>query len=164
MKPSFEISGDVTRIVDHLQTHDGASYNELRTLVKRDVQRKERYVLTSALRILERSGRLFVTERNVGVALATNGQRATLSTTHPISKIGRVTRKAEKRQRGVNLQELTEEERLAFDIGRSVLAAIRQNTSKSLRTMLAREIEKRDGGMVAINSVLALPRHRKKEK
>jgi hypothetical protein len=161
MKPSFEVSPNVARIVDYLMTHDSASYYELAQLIGRDVQKRYRYILSSALRILERQhNRLFMVAHGVGVTLCTNSQRAELSTTVPIIKIRRITRRAAGRQRSVNIQTLTAEERLAFDIGRSVLAAIQKDTSQSLRNMLAREIEKQDGGVFAINSLLALPRHR----
>lgn len=163
MKPTFEASLDVEKLVAFLVDKPGATYAELGAMIGRQVQGRDRYVLESARRKLEKRGIFFVVERGVGLTRATNNQVATLSTSTPITKIRRVTKVAEKRQHHVDIQSLTSEDRLAFDVKRSVIAAIRKTTSKSLRTMLAKEIEKQDGGVFNINSVLSLPRHRRKE-
>jgi len=161
VQPSFETSADVERLVDFLADKQQASYAEMTNLTGRKVDGRDRYVLTSARKMLERSGIFFAVDRGVGLVRATNGQVATLSTTHPIDRIRRTTRAAQKRQVHVNIQDLTAEDRLAFDIGRSVLAAIKQNISRRTRSLLAKEIERNDGGAVSISSVLSLPRHRR---
>jgi hypothetical protein len=161
MKPSFELSPDVAKLAAFLTDRQKATYGEMSDLTGRQINSRDRHVMESARRILEGKGVYFAVDRGVGLIRATNAQVAILSTSHPITKIGRVTRKAQKRQAHVNTQNLSDDDRLAFDIGRSVLAAIRNDTSKSLRARLAREIAKNDGGVVSIDSLLALPRHRK---
>jgi hypothetical protein len=161
MKPSFELSPDVAKLVAFLTDRQKATYGEMSDLTGRQINSRDRHVMESARRILEAKGVYFAVDRGVGLTRATNAQVAILSTSHPITKIKRVTRVAQKRQAHVNTQDLTDDDRLAFDIGRSVLAAIRNDTSKSLRAQLAREIAKNDGGVVSIDSLLALPRHRK---
>jgi hypothetical protein len=164
MKPMFETSTDVQKCCDFLANKDRASYAEISHHLGRKVNSPhDRHVLESARRRLEKQqGVVFVVERGIGIVRATNGQVATLATTHPIGKIKRLTRKAKKRQGRVNVQELTADERLAFTIGRAILSAVDQTTLKSLRSRLAKEIEKRDGELVTINQVFALPRHRGK--
>jgi hypothetical protein len=159
-QPSFELSRDVERLIDFLSDTQRASYVQMSNLTGRKIAGRDRHVLTSARRVLEKTGIFFAVERGVGVVRATNGQVATLSTTHPVDRIRRTTRVAQKRQVHVNIQNLSSEERLAFDIGRSVISAIKQNASRATRSLLAKEIQKNDGGMVSINSVLSLPRHR----
>jgi hypothetical protein len=160
--PAFEMSRDVERLVDFLSSHQRASYAELSRLTGRKIEGRDRHVLSSARRVLERQGIFFAVERGVGVVLATNGQVATLSTTHPIERIRRTTRTAKKRQAHVNIQNLTADERQSFDISRSILTAVTQTTSRKTRTLLAKEIEKNDGGVVSLQSVLSLPRHRRR--
>src|SRR4051812_25532142 len=139
MKPSFEVSPDVERCCNFLESRDRASYTEISAHIGRKVNGRDRYILDSARRRLEsQRDILFVVERGVGLTRATNGQRATLSTSHPITKIGKVTRKAEKRQRRVNVQELDAEERLAFYVGRVVINAIGKNTLRSFRSRIAK--------------------------
>lgn len=162
MKPTFEISADVEKLVAYLADRQHASYNEMSRHVGREIKGRDRYVLASARKILERSkGIIFGCERGVGLVRATNGQIATLSTTHPIKRMRKMTGVAQKRQARVDIQSLSAEDRLTFDVGRSVMAALRNNMSKGLQSQLAREIQKRDGGVVTINSILSLPRHRK---
>jgi hypothetical protein len=132
-------------------------------LIGRKVDGRDRYVLASARRILERRGVFFAVERKIGLVRATNGQVATLSTAQPVDKIRRTTRVAQRRQTQVNIQDLSADERMKFDIYRSVIQAVKQNTSRQTRTLLAKEILKNDGGIVSINSVLSLPRHRARQ-
>jgi hypothetical protein len=160
MKAAFELSSDVELLVRFLTNRSSATYEEMSELVGRKVNGNARHVLVGARRILERSGIFFAVERNVGLVRATNGQVATLSTAAPVDKIRRTTRVAQKRQAHVNIQDLSAEERMQFDIYRSVIVAIAQNTSRHTRALLAKEILKNDGGVVNIASVLALPRHR----
>ena len=165
MKPTFEVSSDVQKCCDFLEGRERASYAEISTHLGRRVNGRDRYILDSARRMLERDhGLLFVVERNVGLTRATNGQRAELSTAHPIDKIKRVTRKATRRHSLVNVQSLTADERLAFAIGRVVLSAVGKSTRKSFRNLVKKEIEKRDGELVEVKQVLALPRHRRGKK
>jgi hypothetical protein len=161
MKPSFELSPDVAKLVAFLTDRQKATYGEMSDLTGRQINGRDRYVLISARRVLEAKKIYFAVDRGIGLTRATTSQVAILSTSHPITKMRRIERVARRRQAHVNTQELTDEDRLAFDIGRSVLAAIRNDTSKSLRARLAREIAKNDGGVVSIGNLLALPRHRK---
>jgi hypothetical protein len=46
--------------------------------------------------------------------------------------------------------------------GRVVLNAVGKSTLKSFRNQIAKEIEKHDGELIAVNQVLSLPRHRGK--
>jgi hypothetical protein len=160
VKPAFEVSEDVERLIEFLTNRPRASYAEMSAKIGREVDGRDRYVLTSARRVLEKHGIFFAVERGVGLTRASNGQVARLSTSQPVDKIKRTTRVAQKRQAHVNIQNLTADERLAFDVGRSVLHAVKQNVSRATRTLLAKEILKNDGGVVNINSVLSLPRHR----
>jgi hypothetical protein len=159
MKPSFEISADVEKLVAFLSERERASYSEMSSLVGRRLNARDRYVLTSARRILENTrGIIFETERGVGIVRATNGQIADLATSHPINTIKRLTRRAQKRQTRVNIQDLTADERLAFAIGRVVLNAVGKTTLKSFRQQIAHEIERRDGELVSVQQVVSLPR------
>lgn len=164
MKPSFEVHPDIEKLAAFLAERKSATYDEMSKLTGRDISGRDRHVLTGARRQLERQrGIVFATERGTGVVRASNGQVARLSTTEPIKKISRTTKRAEKRQAYVNVQLLTSDERLKFSVERSVLIAIRKSTAKSLRTRLAKEIEKQDDGIVTIDTVLSLPRHRRKD-
>jgi|SRR5215468_9896409 len=167
LKPSFETSRDVERCTDYLASHDRVSYNELSSYLGRKVDGKDRYILQSARRRLERRGVVFVAEHGVGVVRATNGQIAKLSTDEPIRKIRRITNKARKREQFVNVQALSADERLMFYIGRVVVNAIGKNTLKSFRNQIKTEIERqggempeRGGGAMTLFQVAALPRHR----
>jgi hypothetical protein len=161
-KPSFEKNPDVDRLVSFLQVRSRATYAEMNDLTRRQINGRDRYVLASACRILERRGIIFVPERGIGVVRATNGQVASLSTAHPIKKVQRITRRANKRQEHVNVQALSADERLALYIGRAVLDIVTKNTSKSVRTQLAKEIEKTGGEPLTIHQVTALSRLRKR--
>jgi len=164
MKSIFEASTDTQKCCDFLADKDRVSYNEISRHLGRKINGRDRYVLESARRRLEKQqGVVFVVERGVGLVKANNGQKASLSTAHPIGKIKRMTRKAEHRQRLVNVQELSADERLAFAIGRVVLNAVGKTTLRSFRNKIAKEIEARDGELVEINQVIALPRHRGKK-
>lgn len=164
MKPTFETSTDTDKCYEFLANKDRASYVEISHHLGRKVNGRDRYVLESARRRLERDrGIVFVVERGRGLTRATNGQIAALSTAHPIGKIKRMTKKAEKRQTRVNVQELDADERLAFAIGRVMIATIGKSTLKSFRSRIAKEIEARDGELVTVNQIIALPRHRRKK-
>jgi hypothetical protein len=169
-KPSFEVSSDVDKCTEYLANHDRVSYNELSSYLGRKINGRDRYVLESARRRLERRrGVVFVVERGVGVVRATNKQVAQLSTDVPIRQVRRITNKAKKREIHVNVQELSEDERLAFYIGRVVVNAIGKNTLKSFRSQIKAEIERHGGemieshggGMITLHQVAALQRHRK---
>lgn len=166
MKPMFETSVDVQKCYDFLEGRERATYAEISAHLGRRINSQhDRHVLDGARRMLERDrGIVFVVERGVGVVKANNGQKANLSTTHPIDRIKKVTRKATKRQRLVNIQELSADERLAFAIGRVVLSAVGRSTMKSFRSQIKEQIDKSDGELVAVNQVLALPRHREPKK
>jgi hypothetical protein len=159
-KPAFEMSPDVERLVHFLLLRDRASYSEMNAHVGRQLSAKDRYVLESARRILENRGIIFVIERGIGVVRANNQQVATLSTTAPIKRIQRITKKANKRQAHVNVQALSADERLAFYVGRVVIDAIGKNTLQSFRTRIGKEIEKNEGEMPVLTQVTALGRLR----
>ena len=72
---------------------------------------RDRYVLQSAARRLEREGIVFVVTTGVGVSRANNGQIAALATDVPIEKIKRASRRARRRQQIVNIQELSADDR-----------------------------------------------------
>ena len=159
-KPTFERNPDIDKLAEFLAPRQQASYAEMSVLLQREINGRDRHVLTSARRMLERKGVIFAVQRGIGLVRASNGQVAALSTDIPIRKIRKETQRARKRQAFVNSQMLDAEARLAFWIGQSVINVIKKNTSKSLRTMLAKEIERRDGGAVSLDTVLSLPRHR----
>jgi hypothetical protein len=162
MKPSFEVGTDVQKLVDFLASRERASYSEMSAHVGRHLDGRDRYVLTSARRILEsQHNTIFTTERGVGIVRASNGQVANLSTSHPISKISRLTKRARKRQAQVNIQGLSADERLAFAVGRVVLGAIGKTTLKSFRNQIRTEIERSDGDVVSVSQLVALPRLKK---
>ena len=120
MKPSFELHPDVEKLIGFLASRQRATYVEMSNFTGRQINGRDRYVLQSARRHLEsKQGICFAVERGVGLVRATNGQVAKLSTSQPIEKIRRETRRAGKRQTIVNIQALTPEDRLAFDVGRS---------------------------------------------
>jgi hypothetical protein len=158
MKPSFETSIDVTKCADFLRERHAATYSELNRHIGRRVEREDRHVLQSARRILEREGIIFICERAHGVKRASNGEVAKLSTDYPITKISRITKRAKRRELHVNIQSLSAEDRLAFAIGRAVLQGIGGQTLKSFRSRIGKEIEKRDGELVTVQSLISLPR------
>src|SRR5262245_38104710 len=142
MKPSFEANPDVEKCVEYLARHDRVSYNELSAFLGRKIDGRDRYVLASARRRLERNGILFVVERGIGLVRANNRQIARLSTDEPIGRIKRITTKAKKREVHVNVQALSEDERLAFYVGRVVVDAIGKNTLRSFRSQIKEEIKR----------------------
>jgi hypothetical protein len=161
MKPAaFELSRDVEKLVAFIGDRQSASYVEMSVHIGRTINGRDRYVLDSARRVLERQGKIFVAERGIGVRRATNGQIAVLSTSHPIDKTRRVTRRAKKRERHVNVQQLADDERRAFYLGRLVLEIIDRDTSRSFRNQIRVEIDKREGEVVSLNQLAVLPRHR----
>lgn len=163
-KPTLEVSADVERVEAFLEGRPRATYAEISRHVGRVVNGADRYVLESARRRLERRGIIFAVQRGVGLVRASNGQVAQLSTTQPIGKIARIRRRAKRREQHVDVQQLTADERLAFAVGRVVLHAIGQNTLRSFRSKIAKEIEQRDGELVGVQTLLTLPRFRKEKK
>ena len=158
MKPTFERSIDVRRCIDFLESHEQLTYAEISDHLDRDVTGADRHVLTSARRHLEKKGQFFVVERGIGLVRADNGQVARLAGEHPISKIRRVTRRAQKTEVFVNTQELTAAERLQFSVNRVVLETIKQTTKRALRTKIGQAIERQDGELVKITQLISLPR------
>ena len=163
-KPTFESSTDVERCIVYLADRERASYDAMSRHLNRQINGRDRYVLVSARRQLERDrGIIFVTERGIGIVRANNGQVATLATAHPIGRVKRITRQANKRQAHVNVQALTADEMLAFSIGRVVINAINKSTRRSFYRQISDEIKKRDNELpLTLDQVLTLPRHRKK--
>jgi hypothetical protein len=157
-KPPFQMSPDVERLVHFLLMRDQASYAEMNAHIGRRLDGRDRYVLASACRILENRGIFFIAERGVGVIRANNSEIATLSTSHPIKKVQRITRRATKRQAHVDVQRLSADERLAFYVGRVVINAIGKDTLQSFRARIAKEIQKSGDEMLTINQITALPR------
>lgn len=147
-KPRFEASTDAETCAEYLRKHqaDGLiRYTALSQATGRDIAGSDRHILQSARRILEREGIVFVVETGRGVIRASDQQVATLSTDVPIAKTRRITRIARKRQRVVNVQNLSDEQRAAFYIGRAVLGAIEQAARKAFRNQLKPAINATDG-------------------
>lgn len=68
MKPSFEVSPDVRKLVEFLLPRDQATYHEMNRLVGRTLNKRDRYVLYSALNRLRRDhGVVFVVETAIGL-------------------------------------------------------------------------------------------------
>lgn len=137
-KPSFEASSDTLRCMDFLRSRQRASYLEISQHLGRDVRKRDRYVLESARKQLEREGIIFVIERNVGLSRANSEQIATLATVIPMERIKSVTHKAKKREKAVNVQELSSEARARFYIGGAVLGMIEMMNGKAAK----KEVEK----------------------
>lgn len=155
MKLSLEVSPDVRKLVEYLDGRKSATYEDMNVHVGRKLNGRDRYVLHSAMRILERGRKMFVAERGVGVRRATNGQTATLSTDTVISKTRRVVRRGRKRQELVNTQELQSDERDAFFIGRAVTQMIDATVGRTMRSKIAHEIEDR-GEAVDVKDIIGL--------
>jgi len=161
MKPSFEVSPDVRKLAEFLESRQSATYNEMNRRIGRTVNGTDRYVLYGALRHLQREhGFIFVAERGVGVKRATNGQVATLSTDHAHRKVGRTVRRAKKLQTHVNTQELTNDERDAFYIGTAVTQILDAAVGRKMRSKIAHELHDRNGEAVDVQDVIALFRKR----
>lgn len=147
-KPNFEASPDVEVCADFLRHNKSRGlidYAQIGRATNRDVAGRDRHILASARRILEREGIIFVTETGKGLRLATASQVAKLSTEAPILKTRRIAKTAKKRQASVNVQALSDEERAAFYVGRAVLGAIGLAASKAFTNRIAKEGEKADG-------------------
>jgi hypothetical protein len=129
-KPSFEVSADVEKCYDYLKPRQEATYRELSQFLGRDIKGRDRYVLESARRKLERIGIVFVIETGVGLKRANHAQVAALSTDMPIKKIRRAIKRAGKREKIVDVQ-LSEDDRAAFYIGRAVLGAVSQSVRRA---------------------------------
>jgi hypothetical protein len=59
------------------------------------------------------------------------------------------------------VQALSEDERLAFYVGRVVIDAIGKNTLKSFRSQIRGEIKRHGDEPITLSQVTALRRHRK---
>jgi hypothetical protein len=147
-KPSFQANPDAAKLANYLRDRNRASYFEMSAAVSRDIQNRDRYVLTGARRILEREGIIFVVERGVGLIRADDAQIAVLSASHPLGKIKRVTQVAQRRQDFVNIQGLTAEQRTDWDVSRSLLSIIRLHSSRAFRNKVEKVVLEQDGGMV----------------
>lgn len=148
--PRFKASEDVEACADYLRakkTSGIITFEQLETATGRDIRGKDRYILTSARRILEHEALVFVSITGRGVARASDAEVATLSTNVPIEKTRRIARTAKKRQRNVNIQNLTDEQRAAFWIGSAVLGAINQAASRALRDKMREEVNVTDGAI-----------------
>jgi hypothetical protein len=147
-KPNFQASADVEKCCEYLRAHraqDLILYSSISAEIGRDIDGRDRHILVSARRILERENVVFVVETGRGIRLATDSQVAVLSTDAPIIKTKRIARVARKRQRAVNVQNLSASEREAFYIGRAVLGAIEQATRKAFRNKLEGASNTSDG-------------------
>lgn len=133
-KPRFSASPDVDTCAEFLRQHQGKeliTYAAIATATGRDIAGDDRYILQSARRRLEREGIIFVVETGKGIRRAKDAEIATLSTDAPISRTRKIAKTAKKRQRAVNVQNLSNEQRAAFYVGRAVLGAIEQATRKA---------------------------------
>lgn len=157
MKPTFELSEDVRKLVEFLEPREHASYPEMNRRVGRNLNGAERYVLTSARRVLERdSGKVFVTERGIGIRRATNGQVARLSTDHVVNKTRRVVRQGKKRDALVNVQSLDADDRDAYYIGRAVRQMLDATVGRKMRSKIAQEIQDRGGEPIDLTETIGL--------
>lgn len=157
-KPRFETSPDVEACAEYLRHNKDRGlieYSAIGRIIKRDVTGKDRYILAGARRILEKQGIVFVVETGKGIRLASASQVAKLSTDVPITKTRRTVKAAQKRQRAVNVQELSEEERAAFYIGRAVLGAIGLAASRAFTNRVT-EAQKQSDGPIPIKKTLEL--------
>jgi hypothetical protein len=157
MKPSFEVSTDTEKLVTFLENRDRASYEEMNRVTGRTLNGPHRYILTTALKLLQRDQqKVFVNEWGVGVVRATNRQVASLSTDHVIRRTRNVVKKGRKLQPIVNTQDLTDDERHAFFIGRAVIQVMDNTLGRKMRSKIADEIIERGGDMVDVDQVVAL--------
>ena|GEM_PF-5917361 len=157
-KPRFESSADVEKCVSYLRKNknDGLlSYADLSKVTGRDIVGKDRYILTSARRILERDGLMFATQTGKGVILASDAQKAELSTDGAIIKTRRIARVARKRQRSVNIQSLTDEQRMAFWVGSAILGAIDQAASRAFKNRVE-EVSNASDARIPLSKTLEL--------
>jgi hypothetical protein len=144
-KPRFEISADTIKCADYLRPRARATYYELSKHLSRNIKGRDRYVLTGARRKLEQENIVFVVETGIGVVRAEEAQVASLSTQEPINRIRRSVRRAGKRQKIVNIQNLTADERAAFYIGRAVLGAISQAVRESFQNKVSGAVAVTEG-------------------
>lgn len=159
----FETSADIEKCTSYLRSRSHASYKELSQHLNRDIQGKDRYVLVSARHKLEREGIVFVIRTGIGVERANHSQVAKLATDEPLSKIKRVTRRANRRQKIVNVQGLTADEREAFYVGRAVLGAISQGLRDAFRNKVAKVTrDNADNGPLDVKETIALFRDLKR--
>lgn len=161
-KPTFEANPDVDRCIDYLIRHDRISYDELNRYLGRQINGRDRYILQTARRRLERTrGIIFVVEHGEGLVRANNRQVANLATDEPIRKIRRITRVAKKREPLVNVQDLSEEERVALYVGRLVIDMVDRNTTRSARSNIRKQLKKHGDEPLTLSQVTALRRFRK---
>ena len=151
----METSPDVQKCRDYLRSRQRATYREISQHLGRDVQRRDRHILENARRKLEREGIIFVVETGIGFVRANDSQIATLSTSVPIEKIRRLTKRARKREKIVNTPLLTDEQRAEMYIGRAILGAIQQATREALKHQITRAVNN-GGEPITIEQTLAL--------
>ncbi len=155
-KPMFEISPDVLHLIEYLRSKSRAGYTELSRLVKRDLQGRDRYVLESARKVLKKDGIVFVVERGIGLVRATHPQMASLSTTNAIVKTKRHMRRAKQIEDIVNVQSLSDDERLEFNVGRAVVGAIRQSVRTAFRNEARRAVMENNSEPIPVKQTLDL--------
>lgn len=157
MKPSFEVSTDVRKLVEFLLQREMASYTEMGRLINRDLQGRERHVLESAKRNLQREhGIVFVAVRGLGVKRATNVQIASMATDHLHRKTRRSLRRAKKLDTLVNPQAMSADARDTFYGGRMVNQALGYSLSRKFRSKIQKEIADRGGEQTDLTDVVAL--------
>lgn len=139
-KARFEISEDVEKCCKYLRDRKRITYAELSKELGRDIKKRDRYVLESARRRLEREGIVFVVETGVAVVRASDPQIASLSTEAAIDKTRRAAKRAKKREKIVNPQALSAEERTEFNIGRAVMGLLRQTVRTAVRNEITKAV------------------------
>jgi hypothetical protein len=144
IKPNFERSADIEKCTEFLRNKSEATYGELSTLLNRDIQGRDRYILTAARNRLEREGIVFAVMTGVGIRRATDAEVAAMSTTAAIHKIKRTVGRSRKRHKAVNTQGLTAEERDNFFVGIAVIGAVGQAARAAFRTRLTKATRESD--------------------
>jgi hypothetical protein len=160
-KPRFEASADVEKCYDYLKARQEATYRELSKFLGRDIAGRDRHIMESARRKLERIGIVFAVQTGVGLKRASHAQVATLATDTPIRKIKRAVKRSKKREKIVDVQQLSGDERAAFYVGRAVLGAVEQGVRRAFRNKIKEEVEV--GGPIPTADIVALfKRHDRK--
>lgn len=156
MKPSFEISTDVRKLIEFLLQRDMASYTEMSRLVNRELQGRERHVLESAKRAIQREhGIVFVAVRGLGIKRASNVQIASMATDHVHRKTKRTLNRAKKLDTLVNPQAMSNDARDNFYGGRMVNQALGYTLSRKFRSKIDKELADR-GEQTDLTDVIAL--------
>ena len=115
-KPNFQALIDRDKCVDFLRDRLVASYADIANHIKRDVTGKERYIMASARKKLEKIGVIFVVERGIGLRRASSKNIADLSTTVPLNRVKKAVRRASDHEPHVNIQDLSADDRIAFPV------------------------------------------------